>query len=90
MSMLNIFFNVIASIGAILLCINYIPDVLKSIQTEKMKGVTVSSQVILLIGFIFAIITNIHFKIYPFVVNNIISSILVTIILINRIKKGEK
>jgi len=78
---------IIGSIGALLFMGNYVPDVYKALKTKEIKGVIVVSQILLLVALICANITNYYFKNWPFVVNDSVSIILVSIILINRKKK---
>jgi len=54
---------IIGSISTLLFMLSYIPDVIKTIKTKEIKGVTLLSSFILSLALICAIITNIYLKI---------------------------
>jgi len=86
----SIIIYIIGSFGTLLFMSSYIPDVIKTIKVNEIKGVTLSSSFILALALICAIITNIYFKNWPFVINDIVCFIFNIIILINRYKKIYK
>ena len=77
----------IGTISSICFIGSYLPDMVKSIRSNEIKGVTKLSSIILMFALIGSIITNLYFRNYPFVINDIICIILNVIILINRIRK---
>jgi uncharacterized protein with PQ loop repeat len=60
---------------------------IKSIKSKEIKGVTKLSSIILMLALSGSIITNLYFKNYPFVVNDLICISLNIVILTNRVKK---
>jgi len=78
---------IIGSISTLLFMLSYIPDVIKTIKTKEIKGVTLLSSFILSLALICAIITNTYFKNWPFVINDIVCFMFNIVILINRYKK---
>ena len=77
----------IGIISTICFISSYLPDMLKSIKSKEIKGVTKLSSIILMFALTGSIITNLYFKNYPFVINDIICIILNAIILTNRVRK---
>lgn len=77
----------IGTIGVFCFMLSYIPDTIKAIKSNEIKGVTISSTILLMFGLTSAIITNIYFKNYPFVINDILSLGFSSIILYQRVKK---
>ena len=59
----------------------------KSIKTNEIKGVTKLSSIILMFALLGSIITNLYFKNYPFVINDLICITLNAITLFNRVNK---
>lgn len=80
----------IGVIGSLLFIISYLPDLLTAVKTKLIEGVTVKSLIILNVAFVCAITTNIYFKNYPFVVNDLICMGLNSALLYYRIKKIKK
>jgi len=77
----------IGIISSILFISSYLPDMLKSIKTKEIKGVTALSSIILMVALSGSIITNLYFKNYPFVINDLICITLNSVILKNRLLK---
>lgn len=86
MSVLTLMY-IIGCIGVVLFMVSCIPDTIKAIRVSEMKGVTVSSSVILLFALVTAITTNVYFGNYPFVLNDLVCIGFTIVILVNRIKK---
>jgi len=78
---------IIGIVSSILFISSYLPDMIKSIKSKEIKGVTISSSLIIMFALSGSIITNLYFNNYPFVVNDLICIILNSIILKNRIQK---
>jgi len=77
----------IGVISTICFISSYLPDMLKSIKSKEIKGVTKLSSIILMFALSGSIVTNLYFKNYPFVINDIICIVLNAIILTNRVRK---
>lgn len=77
----------IGIIGTILFMVSYLPDTMKAIKSKEIKGVTVSSSLVTIFALGCAITSNVYFKNWPFVVNDVVCIAFCTIILINRIRK---
>ena len=77
----------IGTISSICFISSYLPDMIKSIKTKEIKGVTTLSSIILMFALSGSIITNLYFKNYPFVINDLICISLNAVILTNRINK---
>jgi len=60
---------------------------IKSIKSKEIKGVTKLSSIILMFALFGSIITNLYFKNYPFVINDLICILLNIVILVNRVGK---
>ena len=77
----------IVTISSICFISSYLPDMLKSIRSKEIKGVTKLSSIILMFALSGSIVTNLYFKNYPFVINDIICILLNVVILTNKMKK---
>jgi len=77
----------IGTISSICFISSYLPDMLKSIRSKEIKGVTKLSSIILMFALSGSIVTNLYFKNYPFVINDIICILLNVVILTNKMKK---
>ena len=77
----------IGIISSVLFIASYLPDMLKSIKSKEIKGVTVASALIIMFALTGSIVTNLYFGNYPFVVNDLICICLNGVILKNRIQK---
>ena len=77
----------IGSISSVLFISSYLPDMIKSIKSKEIKGVTKLSAIILMFALSGSVITNIYFRNFPFVINDLICIMLNAIILVNRVNK---
>lgn len=80
-------FDLIAVSSCVLFLSCHIPDMIKHIKEDKLKGVSVYSSIMMLVALILAAITNYHHDNYIFMVNDILCMGLTGIILIYRFKK---
>lgn len=80
-------FDLIAVSSCVLFLSCHIPDLIKHIKEDKLKGVSVYSSIMMLVALILAAITNYHHDNYIFMVNDILCMGLTGIILIYRFKK---
>jgi len=87
---LTIIMYVIGIVGTLLFLISYLPDMIASIKADRISGVTCTSLIILIFALSCAIITNLYFGNYPFVINDVICIYFNVVLLRLRIKKGGK
>lgn len=80
-------FDIIAILSCLLFLSCHVPDLIKHIKENKLKGVSVYSSIMMLVALILAAITNYHHDNYIFMVNDILCMGLTSLILFYRLKK---